>query len=196
LATKDRKREMRAAAAALRAAAAERAGATAAVRVRDRVLAEIPMRPGAVVSAYWPMRDELDPRPTLDALHLRGHGIGLPVVIGAGRPLVFRAWRPGDRLEEAAFQTMVPTSDAAEVRPDVLLVPLLAFDREGYRLGYGGGFYDRTLAQLRAVADVVAVGVAYAGQEQLVVPHEATDQRLDWIVTEAETIAIDRGARP
>jgi 5-formyltetrahydrofolate cyclo-ligase len=188
----DRKRAMRAAMTAVRAEAAARLGDAAPAMLCDRILAEIPMRAGAAVSGFWPMRDEIDLRPTLEALHRRGHPIGLPVVTGRGRPLVFRAWRPGDALEAAAFNTMVPAASAAEVRPEVLLVPLLAFDRRGYRLGYGGGFYDRTLAGLRAEAEVLAVGVAYSDQEQPAVPHGETDQPLDWIVTEREALRVGR----
>lgn len=136
------------------------------------------------------MGSELDPRPLMQALDGRGHGLALPVVAGAGRPLVFRAWTPGDPLRPAAFNTREPSPDKAEVTPRVVLVPLLAFDRAGYRLGYGGGFYDRTLAGLRAAGTALAVGLAFAGQEVESVPRDVNDRRLDWIVTEAEAIRI------
>jgi 5-formyltetrahydrofolate cyclo-ligase len=136
------------------------------------------------------MASEIDPRPLMQALDERGHGLALPVVAGAGQPLVFRAWTPGDPLRPAAFNTREPGPDKAEVTPRVLLVPLLAFDRAGYRLGYGGGFYDRTLAGLRAAGAALAVGLAFAGQEVESVPRDPNDSRLDWIVTEAEAIRI------
>lgn len=179
---------------ALRAEAKRRRGEAASLApaaaeaVCAEVLAAVPFPAGCAVSAYWPMRDELDPRPLMHRLAGRGHPIGLPVMAGKGRPLVFRAWRPGDALEPGGFGTQVPAPDRPEVRPRVLLVPMLAFDRTGYRLGYGGGFYDRTLAGLRADGDALAVGIAYAGQEVDDVPHDGNDQRLDWIVTEAEAI--------
>jgi len=145
---------------------------------------------GAAVSGYWPMRSELDPRPILTALSARGHPLCLPVVAGKARPLVFRAWHPGDALVAGGYGTQVPDAGQEVVVPHLLLVPLLAFDRAGYRLGYGGGFYDRTLAALRAAGPVVAVGLAFCAQEVDTVPHDATDARLDWIVTEAEAIEI------
>jgi 5-formyltetrahydrofolate cyclo-ligase len=163
-------------------------GKAAAASVCARLLAAISLPSGAAVSGYWPMRDELDPRPALLALHGRGHPLCLPVVVGKARPLCFRAWRPGDTLVSGGFGTQVPDAAQPEVAPRVLLVPLLAFDRAGYRLGYGGGFYDRTLAALRAAGEVVAIGVAIAAQEIAAVPHDATDARLDWIVTEADAI--------
>jgi len=186
-----RKAALRREAKARRAVAARAAtGDAPGEAVCRRVLDAIPIADGAVVSAYWPMDDELDPRPLMRALHARGCTIGLPVVVGRGHALRFRRWRPGDVLHAGGFGTQVPGDACPEVRPRVLLVPLLAFDRAGYRLGYGGGFYDRTLAGLRAAGPLTAVGLAYGGQEVPQVPRDATDQRLDWIVTEAETIEI------
>lgn len=174
-----------------RAAAASAAGEGAADAVCRNLLAAVSLPAGAVVSAYWPMASELDPRPLMAALHGAGHPIALPVVVGRDRPLVFRAWAPGDGLEPAAFGTQVPGPDKPERTPEVILAPLLAFDRQGYRLGYGGGFYDRTLGVLRARARVLAVGLAYAGQEVSAVPHGPNDKRLDWIVTEAGAICLE-----
>ncbi len=168
-----------------RAAAAAEAGEGAADAVCRNLLAAVTLPAGAVVSAYWPMASELDPRPLMAALAGAGHPIVLPVVLGRDRPLAFRAWSPGDALEPAGFGTQVPGADQPERTPEVILAPLLAFDRKGYRLGYGGGFYDRTLALLRPGGRVLAVGLAYAGQEVAAVPHGPNDQRLDWIVTEA-----------
>ena len=183
-----RKAEARARAAARRDALEGRGAAGPALR--ERVLGAIPVPEGAVVSAYWPMRSEIDPRPLMAALHARGHGIGLPVMLGAGQPLIFRSWEPGLALVPGGYGTEVPGPERPELRPEVLLVPLLAFDRAGYRLGYGGGFYDRTLARLRAAGPALAVGLAHAGQEVAEVPRDAHDQRLDWIATETEAMKI------
>ncbi len=185
----DEKRRLRAAARRRRAAAAA-AAPDAGDAVRERLLSAVALPPAAAVSAYWPMGSELDPRPLMRALDGRGHGLALPVVAGAGRPLVFRAWTPGDPLRPAAFNTREPGPDKAVMTPRALLVPLLAFDRAGYRLGYGGGFYDRTLAGLRLSGPVLAIGLAYAGQEVPAIPRDGNDSRLDWIVTEAEAIRI------
>lgn len=179
------KRAMRAQAAAARQAAHAARGAAAAAALRDLFLAKIPIQSGAVVSGFWPMGPEIDVRPLLAALNARGHVLGLPVVIARQQPLVFRRWQPGDAVVAAGFGTSVPPPDAPRVTPTLLIVPLLAFDAEGYRLGYGGGFYDRTLAELRAAGAPLAVGVAYAEQEVPRVPRTPSDQPLDWAVTDA-----------
>jgi 5-formyltetrahydrofolate cyclo-ligase len=173
-----------------RAAAAAPPGAP--LQARDRFLAAVPLHPGAVVSAFWPLPDEFDTKPLMFALHAAGHPIGLPVVQKGGLPLRFRLWTPETRLTRGNFNVEIPGQDCGECRPEILVVPLLAFDRQGYRLGYGGGFYDRTLATLRAAGATTAVGWAYAGQEIDAVPHDATDQPLDWVVTEREAIRIAR----
>lgn len=144
----------------------------------------------AAVSGFWPIGAEIDVRPLLLSLSSSGHAAALPVVMGRGQPLVFRAWKDGDAMGVGPFGIREPLDSAAEIVPQVLLVPLLAFDRAGYRLGYGGGFYDRTLADLRSRGDVVAIGVAWAGQEVPHVPHDNYDQRLDWILTERECFAV------
>ena len=138
---------------------------------------------GEVVAGYVAMRDEIDPRPLLDVLAGRGHPLCLPVVMGPDRALVFRAWMPGDALEPGDFGTSVPAAAALERLPTVVLVPMLAFDRRGYRLGYGGGFYDRTLPFLRARGPLRAVGLAYAEQEVAALPVEPHDAPLDAVVT-------------
>jgi 5-formyltetrahydrofolate cyclo-ligase len=140
---------------------------------------------GTVVSGYWPMRDEIDPRPSLVALAQRGCQIALPVVPEDGQGLIFRAWEPGEDLVPGPFGTSEPPTEAETVQPGLLLIPLLAFDRGGRRLGYGGGFYDRTLASLRGWGTVRAIGVAFAGQEVDAVPAGPQDALLDGVVTEA-----------
>jgi 5-formyltetrahydrofolate cyclo-ligase len=135
---------------------------------------------GKVLSGYMPMRTEIDPLPAMAA---HQGPVGVPVIIGKGLPLRFREWSPGCRLVEGTFKAMIP-EEGAWVEPQVLIVPLLAFDARGYRLGYGGGFYDRTLEGLRAKGPVLAVGYAFAAQEVPEVPIEPTDQRLNAVVTE------------
>lgn len=186
------KKNLRQEAKAQRAAAAE-AAPDAGRRLCEQVLATVPFPPACPVSGYWPMGEEIDVVPVLEALSARGHPIGLPVMVGKARPLVFRAWHPGQALEDGGFGTRIPSVDAPALTPRVLLVPLLAFDRAGYRLGYGGGFYDRTLQALRAGdPGVLAVGVAYAGQEVTSVPHDANDQPLDMVLTEAGAAELAR----
>ena len=171
------------------AAATDRiAGGMAAAALRDRVLARRWVEAGSRVSGYWPMGDEIDPRPLLTALAERGCRLALPALRGPGAALDFRSWLPGDALVAAAFGTQEPAAGQASVEPQILLVPLLAFDARGYRLGYGGGFYDRSLAGLRRRGDILAIGLAYAGQQVDRVPHDDNDQRLDWVVTDQAVI--------
>ena len=146
------------------------------------------LAPGAVVSAYWPMGDELDVRPLLHLLHGAGHVCALPTVVRRGEVLVFRVWHPGMDLDKGVLGTRHPPATAVAVTPEVVLAPLLAFDAEGYRLGYGGGYYDRTLAGLRSVGPVFAIGIAYAAQQVDKVPRTGYDEPLDWIVTEKGAI--------
>lgn len=136
---------------------------------------------GKVLSGYMPMRSEIDPLPAMAA---HQGPVGVPVILAKATPLRFREWSPGCRLVEGAFRALIP-EEGAWVEPEVMIVPLLAFDARGYRLGYGGGFYDRTLEGLRARGPVLAVGFAFAVQEVAEVPTDAFDQRLDAIVTEA-----------
>ena len=144
----------------------------------------------ATASAFYPYLSEIDTRPALQTLADTGWKTALPVVEGEGLPLTFRAWVPGGPTEPGAWNIPIPPKSAETVSPDLMLVPLLAFDRAGYRLGYGGGFYDRTIAALRKTRNVTTVGVAYAAQEVDIVPHDGHDARLDWIVTEAEALRI------
>lgn len=144
----------------------------------------------APISAFWPIGDEIDIRPILDRLQAAGRVLCLPVVVGPGIPLIFRRWRLGEALGEGPMGTRMPLPAAEEIAPTFLLTPLLAFDRRGRRLGYGGGFYDRTLRGLRARGTVTAVGIAYAAQEVDTVPTGPDDETLDWVVTEKEAIRI------
>ena len=152
-------------------------------RARDAGLA---IERGSIVSAYWPMRDELDTRKLIAGFHEEGVRCALPVMGAKDAPLSFRRWQSGDVLEEASFGVAEPNSDQPTLTPDVILVPLLAVDGDGNRLGYGGGYYDRTLLQRRQGREgpVVAVGVAYYAQRVPVVPQDEGDARLDWLITE------------
>ena len=142
-------------------------------------LREVPPPAGAVVSVFWPMPGEIDTRPLLDALHARGHTVLLPETPPRGNPLLFRQWLPGMVMVRERFGTHKPTGEIGV--PDVLFIPLVAFDRAGRRLGYGGGYYDRTLATLPGAR---AIGVAFAAQELDEVPTADYDARLDAVVTE------------
>ncbi len=184
------KRALRVEAAARRRKAQGMSDGRTGERLRDRFKEAIRLDSGAIISGYWPIGDELDLRPLLLHLHARGHVLGLPVVVGRGRPLIFRAWQPKARLVPGSYGIPTPSAETREVTPDLLLVPLLAFDRQGYRLGYGGGYYDLTLKHLRAARRALAVGVGYAAQEVASVPHDETDETLDWVVTEAEAMNI------
>jgi 5-formyltetrahydrofolate cyclo-ligase len=179
------KRRLRVAANARREAwGTAAAHAAASLAARDQLLESVPLPAGCSVSAFWPLGAEIDTRPLLDALHARGHAVGLPVVVGRGQPLAFRRWWPGQALVQGGFGVMVPPPEALPLVPDVAVTPLLAFDRQGYRLGYGGGFYDRTLRLLRGGLKVLAVGYAFAAQEVEAVPRAAYDEPLDWLVTD------------
>jgi 5-formyltetrahydrofolate cyclo-ligase len=148
----------------------------------------------AAIAAYWPSRTEIDCRALLAHLIAKGHRLLLPVVVERDRPLIFRGWRPGDPLMRGNGAE-VPHASAEEGEPDFLLVPLTAFDRSGHRLGQGAGYYDRTLAMLRARRPVPAVGVAFALQEVDLVPHGDHDERLDGVLTEMGYIATSNGNR-
>jgi 5-formyltetrahydrofolate cyclo-ligase len=149
----------------------------------EHVLREVPPSSGAVVSGFWPMGREIDIRPLLMVLHDQGHPIVLPETPKRGNPLIFRIWRPGDVLVAERFGTSRPTGEVRD--PDFLLIPLLAFDRRGYRVGYGAGYYDRTLARLPGR---FRLGVAYAAQELDEVPAGSYDARLDAVATERGVI--------
>ena len=180
---RDAKKDLRASAAETRKAAFEKHGPEAGRLLAVHGLDFLRVPPGTIVSGFAAIRDEINPADLMTWLHEEGYRMALPVMVGKGQPLVMRAWAPGDILEPAAWGIAEPSLERPEVEPHVVLVPLLAFDMRGYRLGYGGGFYDRTLAKLRAKKPVVAVGVAYDEQQVDAVPTESYDQRLDWVLT-------------
>jgi 5-formyltetrahydrofolate cyclo-ligase len=185
--------------AALRREASARRAALPA-ETRRAAVATIAARPfplafaaGAIISGFMPLKHEIDPLPLLHALSERGAQLALPVVAERGRPLIMRAWNWGDPLSSGVWGIREPKPEAAVVEPEILLVPLLAFDRAGRRLGYGGGYYDLTLAQLRACKTVIAVGLAFAAQEIPAVPTTSRDALLDLVLTEREVIDFRGG---
>lgn len=145
--------------------------------------------PDARLAGYWPMRGEADPRP---AMTFHPGPLCLPVVPGKAVPLLFRSWDASHPLEPGAYGTSQPPESAPVVTPEILIVPLAAFDRAGNRLGYGGGYYDRTLQLLRESGRVTAIGLAFASQELPAIPAEPFDQLLDLIVTDRQIICPPR----
>lgn len=144
----------------------------------------IPLPANAIVAGYAAIRSELDPAPLMQSLAAQGAQLALPVMSGRDQPLLFRAWTATDALVRGPFGIREPPADAPEFVPDIMLVPLAAFDSAGHRIGYGAGFYDRTLAQLRASKPVIAVGIAFAIQEVDRIPAEPHDVMLDYVLTE------------
>ncbi|HTV31892.1 MAG TPA: 5-formyltetrahydrofolate cyclo-ligase [Methylocella sp.] len=145
------------------------------------------LRPG-IVSAYFPLAGEPSTLALLEKLAQEGIQTALPVTGKRGTPLVFRLWQPGEPTVKGQMAIEEPLPDAPATAPDLLFVPLAGFDRRGHRIGYGAGFYDRTLAGLRAAKKICAVGVAYANQELPGIPDEAHDEPLDFVLTERELI--------
>ena len=166
----------------------ERAAAAEAIAARGFPL---PVSPGAIVAGFFPMRSEINPMPLLRQLHAAGAGLALPVVDGREKPLIMRAWAFDAPLESGVWGIREPLPEAGEVFPDILLVPLLAFDRRGHRIGYGAGYYDRTIQRLRAMKPVVAAGIAFAAQEIASVPATPRDAPLDLVLTEHEVIECE-----
>ncbi len=170
---------------------AQRAGCdpSLGLLLAERVLATGSLSPEAVVAGYWPLPGEIDVRPLLLAWAAAGHALALPETTAPGQALVFHRWLPGAPLHPGRYRTRHPVPDP--VIPDVILVPLLGFDRSGHRLGYGAGYYDRTIAGLPGAR---TIGCAFAAQEVARVPAEPHDRRLDAIATENEMITWERQA--
>lgn len=190
----DRKQALREYALARRLSARRAAGPGAGVRVANHYLAAVPTPAGAVVSGYCAIRDEIDAMPLLAQLAGTGFVCCLPAVVGKKKALKFRVWTPGAALSRGPFRIPEPVESAVPAEPTHLLVPLLAYDRDGYRLGYGGGYYDRSLRALRRLRPVVAIGMAYTGQLVPDLPRAPHDEPLDWIVTERGAMPIPRPA--
>jgi 5-formyltetrahydrofolate cyclo-ligase len=148
----------------------------------------IAIAPGTIVAGFMPLKSEINPLPLLQKLAEAGARLALPAIAGRGKPLIMRAWEFGAPLDRGQWGIREPKPGAPEVEPDILLVPLLAFDRAGYRLGYGAGYYDMTIHRLRALKPVTAVGIAFAAQEVPKIPTTPRDERLDLVLTEREVI--------
>src|SRR6202035_1069088 len=179
------KADLRAAALAARDALSEEARAAAAQAIAKRGL-PVEITAGAVVAGYAPIRSEIDPAPLMQKLAAQGARLALPVITARGRALIFRAWNPRDRLLPGPLGILEPSPDAAEIVPDIVLVPLAAFDRLGHRIGYGAGHYDRTLARLRDSQKIIAIGLAFAVQEIEIIPALPHDVALDYVLTETQ----------
>src|SRR6202795_685056 len=179
------KASLRATALAARDALSSEQRAAAAQTIALRGL-PFEIMPGAVVAGYSPIRSEIDPVPLMQKLAVPGVQLALPAIMAGDQPLKFRAWSPGDRLQRGRLGILEPSADAQEVIPDILLVPLAAFDRAGHRIGYGAGHYDRTLEQLRKLKAITAIGIALAGQEVEAVPALQHDVALDYVLTETQ----------
>jgi 5-formyltetrahydrofolate cyclo-ligase len=186
------KSALRTQAKARRAEAASVHGAAAGQALASHGLGFCHPASGATVSGFSAIGDEIDPQPLMLRLRADGNRLSLPCMQGKEKPLVFRAWSPGDEMAPAVWGIAEPLPSRAVVQPDIVLVPLLAFDRAGYRLGYGGGFYDRSLAELRAAKSIVAVGIAYDEQILDAIPHLDYDQPLDWVLTPSGPISCLR----
>ncbi len=166
---------------------ADRVAAAEAVAARGLPV-KVPA--GATVSGYSPLKSEISPVPLMRGVTEAGAKLALPVVIKRGSPLIMRAWAFGEALGSGQWGIREPKPESPEVFPDFLIVPLAAFDREGYRLGYGAGYYDMTIARLRGMKSIVTMGIAFAAQEVKAVPHTPRDEKLDFILTEREVIDL------
>lgn len=160
----------------------------AAARALARYAAQFEVGPGCVVAGFSAIRSEIDPAALMQALAVRGARLSLPVAVGRGEPLIFRAWTKETVLVRGLYGILEPSSDAEEVEPDIVLVPLAAFDRRGHRIGYGGGYYDRTLAHLRRNRRITAAGLAFSVQEIDELPADEHDEPLDLVLTERDVI--------
>jgi 5-formyltetrahydrofolate cyclo-ligase len=187
--TKELKAELRRTVMARREAlpATDRVAAAQTIAARGM---PVEVAAGMVVSGYTPVKGEISPLPLLRLCADAGAALALPVVVGRGHPLVMRAWAFGAPLASGVWGIREPPPQAPEVFPDVLIVPLLAFDRRGHRIGYGAGYYDMTLTRLRTMKPIAAIGIAFAAQEVEKIPTTPRDARLDLVLTERETIDL------
>ena len=185
--TQQVKAQLRAAALALRDALPAAVRAAAAAAIAGRAF-PVKIAAGMIVAGFSPMKTEINPIPLLRKLADAGASLALPAIAGRGHPLIMRAWHFGAPLASGQWGIREPTPEAAEVAPDILIVPLACFDRTGHRIGYGAGYYDMTIIALRAKKPVIAIGIAFAAQEIPKVPATERDARLDLVLTERETI--------
>lgn len=192
---KSLKARLRAEALERRAGVADEVRASAGDRIAG-LLDALPIPAGAAVSGFLPIRGEVDPRPALRALAARGHPLCLPVVLEDRTTMIFRAWKPGGALVPSSFGLSVPPPEAPQIDPTAMLVPLAAFDRRGFRIGYGKGHYDRAIERLAGKGPLLEIGIAFSVQEIEAVPVEPHDRPMQWVLTEAGAIrcASARGA--
>jgi 5-formyltetrahydrofolate cyclo-ligase len=188
-ALQDRKSAVRAEALSKRDAmpADERAAAAEQIAAREFPIA---ITPGVLVSGFMPMKTEINPLPLMKKLAAAGASLALPAIKGRGSPLIMRAYAFGDEFARGQWGIREPKPEAPEVAPDIVIVPLAAFDRAGNRIGYGAGYYDMTLHALRAKKPVIAIGLAFAAQEMPQVPTDDRDERLDLVLTERGVIDL------
>ena len=185
--TQSAKAALRTAALTLRDALPAAARQAAAEAIAGRAF-PVAIKPGMIVAGFSPMKSEINPIPLMRKLADLGASLALPAIDGRGKPLIMRTWKFGDPFKSGQWGIREPMPDAPQVAPDILIVPLACFDRAGHRIGYGAGYYDMTIAALRAKKKIVAVGIAFAAQEILQVPVTERDERLDLVLTERETI--------
>ena len=183
----DLKKSIRAEAVARRDALSPQDRAQAAETIAARPF-PLDIKPGTIVSGFMPLKTEINPLPLMRKLAAAGAQLALPVIDARGKPLIMRAFSFGDALNSGQWGIKEPKPEAKEVAPDILLVPMLAFDRAGSRIGYGAGYYDMTIAKVRAMKPAMAVGIAYAAQEIDQVPVTPRDAPLDLVLTEREII--------
>jgi 5-formyltetrahydrofolate cyclo-ligase len=181
------KSDLRAAALARRDALPPEARAAAAAAIAAHTF-PVGVTPGITVSGFMPLKSEINPVPLMRRLDEAGVQLALPAIAGRGKPLIMRGYKFGDELARGQWGIREPKPDAPEVAPDIVIVPLAAFDRAGHRIGYGAGYYDMTLRALRAQKTVTAIGVAFAAQEIARVPATPRDEPLDFVLTEHEVI--------
>jgi 5-formyltetrahydrofolate cyclo-ligase len=186
------KAELRTAALSRRDALTDKQRDAAALALARRGL-PVAMSTGMIVSGYFPIRNEIDPTPLMQKLAGQGARLALPCVNARGQSLTFRAWSPGERLMLGSLGIPEPSPAAAEVIPDIMLVPLAAFDCSGHRIGYGAGHYDHTFAHLRKAKAVIGIGLAFAAQEIESVPALAHDVALDYVLTEKKLFDFRSG---
>ena len=183
------KNKMRRAALLCRQGLAQKSGSGIGVHLAEIFFNDFVATADLTVAGYWPIGSEADVKPLLTKLHQKDTICFLPVIIGRGEALHFRKWQPNDKLVMSDLGILEPAAVQPMGTPNMVLVPLLAFDMQGYRIGYGGGFYDRTLQVMRSEArnrnqEIIAIGIGYAGQKVESVPHDNFDQRIDWVLTE------------
>jgi 5-formyltetrahydrofolate cyclo-ligase len=163
-------------------------GERASFDLMELVSSSAALKNAEIISCFWPIQTEVNTVPLIHKLYKAGHQICLPIVVGNAQPLIFRQWTPETEMLEGAYKAMTPVESSPQLVPDLILSPLLAFDRNGYRLGYGGGFYDRSIEEIKTTKPLVTAGLAYSVQEVDNVPTEKTDQKLDFLITEKEIL--------